>query len=45
MSELVTNALLHGRGDAVVTVSLTRHHLEVAVSGPNPLHGIGFVYL
>ena len=36
VSELVTNALIHGRSDTVVTISLTRTFLEVAVSDRNP---------
>lgn len=36
VSELVTNALLHGRTEATVTVSLTGGFLEVAVSDGNP---------
>jgi hypothetical protein len=36
VSELVTNALLHGRTATVVTVSLTRRFLEVAVCDGNP---------
>lgn len=36
VSELVTNALLHGRTEATVTVSLTGGFLEVAVSDDNP---------
>lgn len=36
VSELVTNALLHSRTEATVTVSLTRRFLEIAVSDGNP---------